>query len=378
MKVRIEIDTKTFVRFWLVVIGFAFAILLLYSARTALIIVGVSLFLAVALNGPVTKLARVLPDRSRTLSTAISFLAVIVFLGAITFLVVPPIIQQTQKFVDTAPEMINNLSVQWAGLGNLIERYELQPQIDSALQSAKDNIGTFARGIGENVVSGVGTTLAFGAAAIIVLVMTFLMLVEGPMWLDKLWKLYRDPVKMNHHRTIVHRIHLVVSNYVTGQLTVSGIGALCAGAAVFVLSIIFPEVPANLAMPTIGISFVFALIPMFGSTIAGVIISVLLAMNNLPAGIIFAVFFMIYQQVENNFISPSIQSKRIELSPLVVLAAVTIGIYMFGIAGGIISIPIAGSIKVLIDDYLERSDETRKRKSKPLAKLVRKLKESDV
>ncbi|OYX38058.1 hypothetical protein B7Z00_02565, partial [Candidatus Saccharibacteria bacterium 32-50-10] len=89
MKVRIEIDTRTFVRFWLVVIGFAFAILALYSARTALIIIGTALFLALALNGPVSRLSRRLPDRSRTLSTAIAFTVVVALLAAVVFLVLP-------------------------------------------------------------------------------------------------------------------------------------------------------------------------------------------------------------------------------------------------------------------------------------------------
>jgi predicted PurR-regulated permease PerM len=61
MKVRIEIDTKTFVRFWLVVIGFIGIIFAAYSARTALVILGTSLFLALALNGPVSRLAKHLP-----------------------------------------------------------------------------------------------------------------------------------------------------------------------------------------------------------------------------------------------------------------------------------------------------------------------------
>ena len=72
MKVRIEIDTKTFVRFWLVVIGFAFALFAMYSARTALIIFFVSLFLAVALSPSVNKLAGLLPGRSRMGGTALA------------------------------------------------------------------------------------------------------------------------------------------------------------------------------------------------------------------------------------------------------------------------------------------------------------------
>jgi predicted PurR-regulated permease PerM len=179
---------------------------------------------------------------------------------------------------------------------------------------------------------------------------------------------------MKHHQHIVRRMHAVVSGYVGGQLTVSGIDALCSGATVFIISQFFHEVPANLALPTIAICFVLSLIPMFGATIAGVIVSILLAFNSLPAGIIFVIFFVIYQQVENNIISPRIQSKRIELSPLVVLASVTIGLYVFGIAGGVISIPIAGCCKVLFEDYLERNRELREESEKPLKKLVKKVK----
>ena len=58
-----------------------------------------------------------------------------------------------------------------------------------------------------------------------------------------------------------------------------------------------------------------------------------------------------YLQVENNVISPKIQANSLELPSLVILMAVTIGMYMFGLAGAIISIPVAGIVKVLIDEY---------------------------
>ena len=163
---------------------------------------------------------------------------------------------------------------------------------------------------------------------------------------------------MKHHRKVVRRMIGVVGGYVSGQLTVSGIDALCAGAVVFILSQFFHEVPTNLALPSIAIAFTLSLIPMFGATIAGIIITVLLAFNSIPAAIIFIVYFMIYQQVENNFISPAIQAKRIELSPLIVLTAVTTGLYTAGIFGGIISIPIAGCIKVLVEEYLASDRRT--------------------
>ncbi len=379
MKVRIEIDTKTFVRFWLVVIGFAGVILALYSARTALIILGTSLFLALALNGPVSRLAKYLPDRSRTLSTAIAFFAVVVFLGAVIFLVIPPIVQQTVKFIDSAPEMVRTLSTQWQGFGDVVERYHIQPQVDQAVASMQADATKWVAGFGKNFVSGIGSAFSLFAASLLVLVLTFLMLVEGPEWMKRIWSLYRNEKRLKHHKHIVSRMRQVVSGYVGGQLTVSGIGALCAGATVFILAQFFHEVPANLALPTIAICFVLSLIPMFGATIAGVIVALLLAFNSLPAAIIFVIYFIVYQQLENNIISPRIQSKRIELSPLAVLAAVTVGLYVFGIAGGIISIPIAGCIKVLIESYLERSREARKEergKEKSLGKFLKKSAEA--
>ncbi len=146
----------------------------------------------------------------------------------------------------------------------------------------------------------------------------------------------------------------VATSYVTGQLTVSAIDGLMSGITVFVLSIFF-HVPINLAIPASAIVFVASLVPVFGAMIGGIIVSIVLSLNSISAAIIFLVFFIMYQQIEANYISPTIQSKHIALSPLAILTAVTIGIYMFGIPGGIISIPIAGSIKVIIEDYFIRT-----------------------
>lgn len=357
MKVRIEIDTKTFVRFWLVVIGFGIGILALYSARTALVIIGTAFFLALALNGPVSRLSRHLPDRSRTLSTAIAFFAVVLFLGAVIFLVIPPVVQQTVKFLDNAPTLVQTVSDQWHGVGDLVAKYHIQPQVDQAVSAIRDNAGHWASGFGRNFLSGLGSAMSLFAASLLVLVLTFLMLIEGPTWMDRIWSVYKNDRRVRTHKRLVHRMQAVVSGYVSGQLSVSGIDAVAAGVTVFILSRFFTEIPANLALPTVAICFTFSLIPLFGATIAGIIVTLLLAINSLPAAAIFAVYFVIYQQLENNVISPRIQSKRIELSPLAVLTAVTIGLYVFGIAGGIISIPIAGCVKVLVEDYFEDHGE---------------------
>jgi predicted PurR-regulated permease PerM len=252
---------------------------------------------------------------------------------------------------------VQTVSDQWHGVGDLVNKYHIQPQVDQAVSAIRDNAGHWASGFGRNFLSGLGSAMSLFAASLLVLVLTFLMLIEGPTWMDRIWSVYKNDRRVRTHKRLVHRMQAVVSGYVSGQLSVSGIDAVAAGVTVFILSRFFSEVPANLALPTVAICFTFSLIPLFGATIAGIIVTLLLAINSLPAAAIFAVYFVIYQQLENNVISPRIQSKRIELSPLAVLTAVTIGLYVFGIAGGIISIPIAGCVKVLVEDYFEDRGE---------------------
>lgn len=375
MKVRIEIDTRTMIHFWLVVIGFVLAGLAIYSARTALTILGVAFFLSIVLSPPVNRLAKVLPDRSRVLGTAIAYLVVLAFLGVIIFLVIPPIIEQTTKFVQNLPQLMNSASGQYSAFDKFITTNHLQPEFNKVATSFKDGLTQFATGIGTALFLSIGSILSGITATILVLVLTFLMLVEGPSWMKRLWGLYSNKNKMQTHRRILNRMYSVVNSYAIGQLSVSSIAGIVSGVSVFILSLIF-HIPSNLAVPAAAIIFLLSLIPMFGEIVGVFIVSFILLLNSLTASVIFLVFFVIYAQVEANYISPHIQSKRIDLSALAVLAAVTIGVYLFGIAGGIISIPIAGCINVLIDDYLtqKRNSEHKQHQTTKNQKVIAKLK----
>lgn len=350
MNVKIEIDTKTFVRFWLVVIGFGLVAFTVYSARIALIILGSAIFFAIALSPSVNRISKILPKRSRVFSTAISYIAVVLAIGVFAFLIVPPIVDQTVKFAQSVPNLVDTAAKQYDGVNSLIARYNLQPEFTKVVNSIKDGATTFASSFGSNLLTGIGSVFATVAAIILVLVLAFLMLVEGPTWLNRLWDSYKDKERMERHASLLKRMYSVVTGYVMGQLTVSALAGVVSGLVVFILSLFF-NVPSSLAIPAMAIVFVSSLIPLFGSTIGAVLLTAILLLNNVTAAIIFILFFVVYQQIEANYISPKIQSKRIDLSPLAILASVTVGIYLFGIAGGIISIPIAGCINILAIDY---------------------------
>ena len=121
-------------------------------------------------------------------------------------------------------------------------------------------------------------------------------------------------------------------------------------AAVFIISIVFNLNP-GLALPFGLITGVFSLIPMFGSFIGGAIVALLLGFSQVGAGVAFIIYTVIYLQIESNVISPKVQGKGMNLPALAILSAVTVGVYTFGLIGAIVSIPIAGCIRVLIEEY---------------------------
>lgn len=336
-------------------------------------LVAISFFLALALSKPVGWLTRRLPGNNRVAPTALAFVAIVALLSFVVFLVVPPIVDQSVKLADNFPTLMESAQKQWRGLDAIINKYNLQPQIDSAVKNIKDNVAGWVGQIGQSFVSGVlGPVISFITSGLIVLFMTFFMLVEGPNWKRRMWLFYKDTEKMEYHQHLLERMYNVVTSYFVGQVTVSGIGGICAGLVVFLLSFIFPMVPHSLAMPVVAITFLLSLIPMFGATIAGILASLLIAFNNVPAAVIYIVYFFIYQQFENNVIAPAVQSRTVQLSALAIIISVVVGTVTLGVVGGIVSIPIAGCLKILMSEHIKRVQSQRERHEAELEKQAKK------
>lgn len=376
MKVKVDIDTKVFIRFVLVSLAFGLALLAIYKTRSALVLLGISLFLALALNPPVSKIAKRLPGNSRVGATAIAYLVVVALLGGFLVLIVPPVIEQSAKFADTVPELIDDISAQRYVFDDFIQRYGLEQTVDDAVESAKDQAASVAANLGNTLVGGVGSLLGGMANLLFVLVLAFLMLIEGPLWLSRAWGMYEDSDKLARHKNLVKRMYRVVTGFVNGQLAVAAIAAVCTLIVLLILSATL-GLPANLAVPLSVIIFFSGMIPMIGATIGAALVALVLLFNSPTAALIFLIYFVVYQQIENNLIAPTIQSKSVELSALTILAAILIGVSLGGLLGGIVAIPVAGCLRVLLIDQLEHARKQRLQdEANPVRKLIKKAKAS--
>lgn len=377
MKVKLEIDNRTFIRFLLVVSGFALTALLIWTARSALVTLFIALYLALALNPPVTKLAQILPGRSRVGATAIAYITVVALLGGFIVLVAPPVIDQTSKFIRSLPQFIDQASQQQGALEDFLKKYNLQEQFNDAVENAKNQVGDVSKNVGNRLVNGANIFFGGIATLIFVLVLTFLMLIEGPQWMKRIWGLYEDPDRLDRHREVVSKMYHVVTGYVNGQIFVAATASVVMGLVLTILLSIFKLSLASV-IPLAAVIFICGLIPMIGAILAMIIVTTTLLFSNLTVALIFLVSYIVYQQIENNLIQPAVQARTVELSALTILGSILIGVSLFGPLGGIVAIPIAGCVRVLLMYYLEHAkrmrDKKRSERSTPLGKLVSKLK----
>ena len=360
MSKTIETDTRTFIRFWLVPIGIGVVIFFLYKALTGLAIIGISIFLALALKPLVRRVDTFfnkhfgVKKKNRTMSAVLAYLIVVAIIGGIIGVVGPVVVNETSHFVETLPTTFENTFGGWDGInsfGQSIGIENLQAEITNALNGLHDNL---FGAIGPNLVAGLSGMADIIMKIMLVLVLTLLFLLEGPMMLNTLWDSLNggeeNKKPVNAAKRVVFRMANVVSTYVSRQMLVAVVDGVAAALLCFLLSL-FTDVSSSIAIPMGMITMVFYMIPMFGQIIGGFLVTLVLLCSSPLAAVIFVVVYTIYAQIENNVIAPKIQGNALNLPAVMILSAIVIGMYMFGLLGAIIAIPIAGCVKVLIEEY---------------------------
>lgn len=356
----IETNTKTFIKFWLVPLGIGLVLLFLSAAREGLILIGISIFLALALRPLVRRVNNFfekhfgVDKKFHTISAVLAYLIVVVLIGGIIAIVGPVVVSETTHFIEKFPETFERTVGGWEGVNNFgrsIGIANLQTEIDKGIEEASRQLSSL---IGPNIITSVGGAAQGITKVILTLILTLLFMLEGPKLLQKFWQLFgvadENPKALEVAERIARKWSDVVSIYVSRQAMIAVLDGCASCLIVFVLSL-FTDISGGLAIPMGLITLVFYMIPMFGQFIGGTLVTLVLLFTNPLAALIFAVVYIIYAQIENNVLSPKIQGNALRLPAVVILCAVIVGMYMFGLLGALIAIPIAGCIRVLIEEY---------------------------
>ncbi len=342
-EVSLTISFQTYLRLTVLIAATLILWNSLHRAGHALLLIFTAFFLTLALNGPVYWLSKHIPGKrkgSRSIATTLSFLIVIVLLGSFIASIVPPLVRQTESLVNAAPHLVRDLRSQNSEVGRLIRRYHLDNQVNTISNQLSDRI-KHSGGAAFSTALKVGSSFF---SLITILVLTFMMLVEGPRWLA----FVRDVVPDRHHATadrMGRDMYRVIKGFVNGQVTLAALASLLIMPAVLLLHISYPAA-------IMVVIFVCGLIPMVGHTIGAIIVTLVALFHSTSAALIILIYYISYQQLENYLIQPRIQANTTNMSPLLVFLSVVLGVSFGGLFGGLVAIPVAGCLRIAVLEYL--------------------------
>ena len=338
-----SISNRTIIRILAIVLIFLVGIFAVVALREQLIWLGISFFFALALERPVEWLSKKLPRSSRGLAVFLVVATSILIVAFTIYYLGPPFVRQFSELISGLPkyyqDFLNN--------NNPVSQYLRTADISKTLSINSEKITSFLTTTSGGVTKIFSSVFNSIFAFFSVIVFTFFMVLEWPKIHDLFWR-YQDPNKRDHRKKLYARMQKTVSGYVGGNVLTS----IIAGIAALIFFLILKNPYAIALALTVAI---LDLIPMFGALLASIIgVAVVLVYGGVTPAIVTAIFFIIYQQIENNILQPLVFSKTINISPLVAGIAALIGASLAGLVGALVAIPVAASLQILVIDYLER------------------------
>ena len=309
-----------------------FLIQALVQARSVIILIVVSLFLAVGLN----PLVEWLTARSmrRGLAIGIVFLGVIGAFVGFGFAVVPPAAEQSNQFVQDLPTYLEDLRKnptvrQFDNDYGVIERAQKYVTSDDLGQRAFGGL----LGVGRVVLNAVFSAFS-------VLIMTLYFLAALPSMKRQAYRLV-PASRRERVRLLTDEILTRIGGFVSGAFTVAFVAALTSYAFLLIVG-----VPYALALAVfVGL---LDLIPLVGATIAAVVVSLIGFTESVGTGLACVAFYVAYQQFENYVVYPRVMRRAVDVPAPVTVVAVLLGGALLGIVGALLAIPTAAALLLIV------------------------------
>ena len=314
----------------------------LLAVGNYLVLIVVAMFLAAGLNPAVEFFMR--RGLSRAWSVLVVVSVVILVLAGFLLAIVPVISDQVSAITTNAPDLLDQLQRNRI-VQDLDDRFNVVDKVRDYVSK-----GHFAGGI-------FGGVLGFGLKVLSALANTFIIVVLMLYFVSSLHStktaLYSLAPASRRDRVskLGDRVIATVGGYVSGAFVV----ALCAG----LTSLVFLFI-VGLGQYAVALAFVVTLldvIPMIGATIGAVIVTAIGFATDPHIGIACAIFYLVYQQLENYVIYPRVMSRAVDVPGSVTVIAALIGAGLLGVVGALLAIPTAAAVLMLTKEiFIQRQD----------------------
>lgn len=282
-----------------------------------------------------------------------AYLFIFALLAAVVGIVIPQLIDSVRTFALNMDAYLNNLQQELdritIPLG--VQRIDLSNLIDLA----HAGLGKMDAAVVPHILSVTGTMLrALGTLAIGIAFSAYLLAGKQRILsqVKRILRAYLPEQTYEQVHTVLHVIVDCFRNYLIGQTTEAAIlGGLC-----FVGMLLLRLEYAGVVSVVVGMT---AMIPILGAYIGGMVAVILLFMISPWKAMLFLVFFVILQQIENNVIYPRVVGGRLGLPGIWVLLAITVGGQIGGVVGMLFGVPITTVLYTLLRNSV-RNRENKK------------------
>ncbi len=302
--------------------------------------IAVALFISMVLHPAVEWLVRRAHMR-RSLAAIVVFLIGVGSFAGLGYLFVRPLVDQVNIFVNEFPGYVDDAQAGRGTIGHLVKRYNLDGFVQRNQQSLRKALNRVEKPA-VHLARSVFETLT---AAVSIIVVTFLLLIEGPRMMRSGLGALSPPLRAEA-RQIIDDASRTLAGYVGGLLATS---ALAGGACYLLLWSFGVPFRGVLALWT-GFA---AVIPLVGALIGAVPAVTVAFIHSTPAGIAVLVLLVVYNLVENRTLGKWINRQTVGLSALAVFLSVLVGLSLLGVLGALLAIPTAGVLHVIMRDVID-------------------------
>ena len=282
----------------------------------------------------------------RTRATGLIMLLLLIVCIVLVALIVPAVVTGFQQLIDNAPGLVDRLS-SWLrplkiDLSTATLISELQNNADKVIAAARNVAGGFVLGVASSIIGGL-----FRVATIALF--TYYFVAEGPQ-LRRVILTRMPPERQERLLFVWEQAITQTGGYFYSRLLL----ALINGTGMYiVLRVNNVPFAAPLA---IFEGIVAEFIPIVGTYIGGAAPILVAFLSSTPAGLWAAGYVVVYQQIENYFLSPRLTAKTMSLHPAVAFAAALIGGAIGGLVAAFLALPVAGVIQAALTEYSHSYD----------------------
>jgi predicted PurR-regulated permease PerM len=315
------------------VVGVALAFV---SIKDTFLLVFLGVFLALVFEMPVRAFMR-RTGLGRGLSATIVVLGTALLLTLLGLLLLVPLVGGVRDFLQDLPQTVEQLrnsdELSWAGDSGAAEN----------IQEGADNIAARIPDAISSVLGLAGSVFSAGLAIFTVLFLCLFLLTDIGRLRDAVRSVLM-PGTDDRWLGVWERITVSVSRWAIGAIAIACIAGFVQGGTAWLLG-------SSYWLALGLIAGFLDLIPNIGATIAGfILVPTILAEEGVTKAIIMLVVVLVYQQVENNLLTPTIQGKAVNISAFFVILGVTVFGALLGVLGALVAVPLMASLQIVVQE----------------------------